>query len=173
MTFRIERELLDRVYRYPRSTGSSWLATFLTGSGGLCVLLLLRPEAEGMYPLAVVILFIGLVVTWFGRKVDPLSTGDPEVLFRKNALHLKVLRDSQPVWEEKILLKEIASVAIYDQSGWFLHRDRGVVVENVEGQQWRIALKLSAKDIEAFGQNLSTSLKALAYPIKSPRRFQP
>lgn len=175
MSLKLEKHLLERIYHHGISDNGSalrWSSTLMTGGLAFMGLFQLSAGQELLLSLAVGVLF-GAFMFWLSGPKDPLRNGDPYVQFQQNALHLRMLCDNQPIWQEKLSRKEIASVAPYQQQGWFFSRDRGVVVEHNDGQQWRLALKLSKEELEAYSKTLNDTLEPLGYPITALRRFQP
>ncbi|WP_417663562.1 hypothetical protein [Pseudomonas sp.] len=175
MSLRLDSQMLDRIYLQGTSNHAStmrWSSALLifglTFSG-------LRELNEGQELLLTIIVSvsIGVLVYWLSGPKDPLRSGDPNIEFQRNALHLKMLCDNQPIWQEKLPRKRIVSVAPYQQQGWLFNRDRGLVVEDCEGRQLRLALKLSMSELEQYSQTLKTSLEPLGYSLDKLRRFQP
>lgn len=123
--------------------------------------------------ISIISIFAGALLYWLSGPKDPLRSGDPHIEFQRNGLQLRMLCDNQPIWQENLPRKNITSVAPYQQQGWLFNRDRGLVIEDAEGKQWRVALKLSMPELEQYSQSLQASLEALGYSLGKLRRFQP
>ncbi|WP_339409538.1 hypothetical protein [Pseudomonas sp. EA_35y_Pfl2_R5] len=175
MTLRLDKQMLARIYRHGLSSYSSamrWSSTLMTFGLTFTGLLKLN-GGQDLLLILVVSFFVGGLIYWLSAPKDPLRSGDPYIEFQRNALHLRMLCDNQPIWQEKLPRKQIASVAPYQQQGWLFSRDCGLVIEDHEGKQWRLALKLSRAELERYSQTLQTSLEPLGYSLDKLRRFQP
>lgn len=175
MSLRLDKQILDRIYQHGTSNHSSamrWSSTLMTF--GLTFMGLLQLSGgQSLLMTLLVSIFVGGLIYWLSGSKDPLRSGDPYVEFQRNALHLRMLCDNQPLWQEKLLRKQISSVAPYQQQGWLFNRDRGLVIEDNEGKQWRLALKISMHELEQYSQTLKTALEPLGYSLDKLRRFQP
>ncbi|VXC04330.1 conserved hypothetical protein [Pseudomonas sp. 8Z] len=175
MSLRLDKQMLERIYRHGVSDHSSairWSSTLMTFGLTFMGLFQLNGGKELLLSL-VVSVFVGGLIYWMNGSKDPLRSGDPLIELRRNGMYLRVLCDNQVIWEEKLLRKQIASVASYQQQGWLFSRDRGLVIEDNEGKQWRLALKLSKAELDQYSQTLHATLEALGYSLGKLRRFQP
>lgn len=175
MNLHIDNQILDRIYLHGTSGHSiamRWSSTLTTFGLTFMGLLQLNSGKDLLLTL-LISFFMGGLIYWLSAPKNPLRSGDPFIEFQRNGLHLRMLCDNQPVWQEKLPRKQIASVAPYQQQGWLFNRDRGLVIEDNEGKQWRLALKLSMAELEQYSQTLRSSLEPLGYSLDKLRRFQP
>lgn len=175
MSLRLDNHRLERIYRHGTSGNASamrWSSALMTG--GLVFTGLFKLAAgQDLLLLLVASVLLGTLVFWLSGPNDPLRKGDPFAEFQRGGLHLRMHCDNQPIWQKKLPRSRIASVAPYHQQGWLFGRDRGVVIEDSDGQQWRLVLRLSREELEIFTQTLKDSLEPLGYSLVKLRRFQP
>lgn len=99
MSLHLDSQMLDRIYRHGISDYSSamrWSSTLITFGLTFVGLLKLNGGQDLLLTL-VVSFFVGGLMYWLNTPKDPLRSGDPYIEFQRNALHLLILCDNQPV----------------------------------------------------------------------------
>lgn len=72
----------------------------------------------------------------------------------------------------ELSVAEINSVSGYVQDGWLWVRDRGVVIETNDGEQYRLVLSFKNAELTCFLNDFVSSLSEINIPVKKVRKFQ-
>ncbi|QKE62124.1 hypothetical protein HNE05_01625 [Aquipseudomonas campi] len=175
MSRMLDKSQLRKVYRHPKPASRStetWCSLVLIfGFTFACVAKLGFPGS--LFAAVVFALAALLVGLWVTAPDGRAKSGDPHVEFRQDGVNVSRRFDNQAVWEERIRRARVTSVAPYVQTGWLFPRDHGLVIENSDGVQWRIALRVPRAELEVQLESLQSTLQKWGYPLAPLRRFQP
>lgn len=114
-----------------------------------------------------------LLIKWLSTPDRPESIGEISVEFRKDGIHVQAKVDHVAQFKEKIKLSDVRQVHGYIQDGWLLVRERGLLIETKQDQQFRLVLNLDQQALKEKVEALQLELGEMGYNFGRLRKFQP
>lgn len=120
-----------------------------------------------------VFLLLYLLFSWMTKPNRFEDIGELSAEFRKDGVRILATVDNLVEFQEKIKLSDIKAVSGYIQDGWLWVRDRGILLETKQEQQFRLSLNLNRQGLDSLLGSLQPSLSDMSYNIGKLRKFQP
>ncbi|WP_223520149.1 hypothetical protein [Pseudomonas sp. GL-B-19] len=129
----------------------------------------------GMGAFLLIITVVIVIVEWSESKDKSIDSNLAErvlnVCFSSAGVSVEMSVGSER-FIHVLSIAGIRSVSGYVQDGWFLVRDRGVVIETNDGKQLRFVFSLKKVALNNFLNDFTLSLSEMNFPVRNLRGFQ-
>lgn len=129
----------------------------------------------GMGAFLLIITVVIVIVEWSESKDKSIDSNLAErvlnVCFSSAGVSVEMSVGSER-FIHVLSIAGIRSVSGYVQDGWFLVRDRGVVIETNDGKQLRFVFSLKKVALNNFLNDFTLSLSEMNFPVRNLREFQ-
>jgi hypothetical protein len=129
----------------------------------------------GMCAFLLIITVVIVIVEWSESKDKSIDSNLAErvlnVCFSSAGVSVEMSVGSER-FIHVLSIAGIRSVSGYVQDGWFLVRDRGVVIETNDGKQLRFVFSLKKVALNNFLNDFTLSLSEMNFPVRNLREFQ-